>query len=97
MAKVHLQANSGENREPMAYCSARWVLNAQGQVRVRDNGRRSYVGMGSPIVNLEGFKATPATDRCAHCCDKLLERRNIKRKAEGKDPVAAYNHGWENG
>ncbi len=92
MAKVHYQANKGIRREPMALCSTR--MNAKGNVE--DNGRRSYVGMSSPIVMPDVFKATPAADRCAHCCDRLLEVRNFLRKRDGKPPIKAYNEGWEN-
>lgn len=91
MTKIHLQANKGERREPMAMCSTR--RNSDGTVR--NNGRQTYVGMRSDIVKFDAFKAAPAMNRCAHCCDILLERRNIQRKKEGKIPVNHYNQGWE--
>lgn len=93
MSKVHLQANAGNTREPMAMCATQY--NAAG--KIMDNRRSTYVGMTSAIVRLDALKATPAADRCAHCCDILLVRRNLQRKAKGKAPVKSYNEGWENG
>lgn len=90
MTKIHLQGNAGNTREPMAMCSTVLVNG-----KVRNNGRRSYVGMGSPIVKLAEWKATPAEHRCAHCCDVYLERRNIIRRAKGLEPVRAYNEKWD--
>jgi hypothetical protein len=91
MTKIHLQANSGLRREPMAMCASRMT----GQGTVMNNNRRSYVGMCSEIVRLDAFKAAPEADRCAHCCDQLLIRRNAQRREKGKNPVARYNEGWD--
>lgn len=91
MTKTHLQANKGEIREPMAMCATQMT----GVGKVRNNSRRTYVSMRSEIVKLDAFKTTPAHNRCAHCCDIFLERRNIWRKKNGKAPVEHYNDGWE--
>lgn len=84
MAKIHLQANTGARREPMAMCST--YLTAQGTVK--NNHRRSYVGMSSAIVSMKEFAAASEADRCAHCCDIGLARRNRQRKLNGKEPIS---------
>lgn len=91
MTKIHLQANTGEHREPMAMCSTRVGSNG----KVYNNGRKTYVGMGSEIVRISEFKLIHEATRCAHCCDILLERRNIKLKKNGMAQIARYNEGWE--
>jgi hypothetical protein len=91
MAKVHLQGNKGETRDPMAMCATQY----NGAGKIVSNHRASYVNMRSEIVKLADFKNVPASLRCAHCCDLLLIRRNRQRKEKGLLPVKHYNEGWE--
>jgi len=48
------------------------------------NSRDTYRNMGAIAVSPEEFRALPATDRCAHCCDRFTPMMNARRKAAGK-------------
>lgn len=74
--KVHLQANTAEDRAPFAFCASR--INGRG--RVEFNNRRSYAFMASTIVRCAEFIATPDPDRCAHCVDVLRQRKALYPK-----------------
>lgn len=90
--KTHLQANAASSiREPMAMCATQWDAT---KGKVRNNARATYVGMGSPIVQLQEFKLIPTIDRCSHCCTELLFRRNVQRARKGLAPVTTYDEGW---
>lgn len=82
--KVHLIANklTGSN-VAYALCASKPVGNG----KVRRNSRSSYQFMASELVPLEGFKATPAADRCAHCVEQYLIKRNKARAEKGWKPV----------
>lgn len=48
------------------------------------NSRDTYRNTGATAVSPEEFRATPAEDRCAHCCDRFTPMMNARRKASGK-------------
>lgn len=81
--KIHLQANKALNQDPYAVCASRPAGNG----KVRKNSRRTYAFMASEIVHYADFKNVPAADRCAHCMDMGLEKKNRARKAKGQ-PLA---------
>lgn len=89
--KTHLAANKGINREFFAVCASRLT----GRGTVVNNSRRTYAYMASEIVDFEGFKATPAADRCAHCVQVGLDRRNRQRRIKGLAPVDSLFFGHE--
>lgn len=88
MTKVHLIANklTGTN-VAYALCASQPVGNG----KVRRNSRSSYQFMASEIVDEASFKATPAADRCAHCVEQYLIKRNKRRAAKGWAPVASVD------
>lgn len=87
--KTHLAANKGISRALFAVCASRTT----GRGTVVNNSRRTYAFMSSEIVDFAGFKATPAADRCAHCVDIGLQRRNRVRREKGLAPVACLFEG----
>lgn len=86
--KIHLIANklTGTN-VAYALCASKPVGNG----KVRRNSRSSYQFMSSEMVDIEGFKETPAADRCAHCVEQYLIKRNKARAAKGWAPVATVD------
>jgi len=48
------------------------------------NARTTYQGMSAKAVTPEEFRATPAEDRCAHCCDRFTPMMNARRAKVGK-------------
>lgn len=48
------------------------------------NSRTTYQHMGAVAVTPEEFRATPAADRCAHCCDRFTPMMNARRAKSGK-------------
>lgn len=84
MAKIHLRANklTGENRA-RSICASK-VVNG----KVYNNSRATYRFMASEIVGLDEFKNLPENDRCAHCMEAGLIKRNTERRAKGLAPVS---------
>lgn len=83
-SKVHLIANklTGTN-VAYALCASK----PAGKGLVRRNSRSSYQFMSSEMVDEATFKATPAADRCAHCVEQYLIKRNKNRAAKGLKPI----------
>lgn len=81
--KIHLQANKGITQAAFALCASKPVGNG----KVNRNSRSSYQFMSSEIVGIDTFKATPAANRCAHCCEQYLIKRNRMRAEKGWKPV----------
>jgi hypothetical protein len=48
------------------------------------NRRMTYRAMSATVVSPEEFRATPAKNRCAHCCDRFTPVMNARRAAVGK-------------
>lgn len=49
------------------------------------NSRSNYQCIpASHIVSVDDFRATPAADRCAHCCDRFTPMINARRRRSGK-------------
>jgi len=48
------------------------------------NSRTKYQHMSAKSVTPEEFRATPAADRCAHCCDRFTPMMNARRVKAGK-------------
>lgn len=84
MSKVHLRGNKALNGQAeMAICATRSIGNG----KVVYNDRSTYARMSSKIVGYVEFKDTPAANRCAHCMEEGLIRKNMARKAKGQ-PLA---------
>lgn len=79
--KVHLQ----QGEKGTTACAASG-FRADGTI-IR-NGRTSYQHMSAIVVSPEDFRATPAADRCAHCCDRFTPMMNARRAKVGKPPYA---------
>lgn len=47
------------------------------------NSRTTYQRMSVASVDPEQFRATPAADRCAHCCDRFTPMMNARRAKKG--------------
>ncbi|CAB4145739.1 hypothetical protein UFOVP1204_70 [uncultured Caudovirales phage] len=73
--KIHLR--QGVNGTTA--CAARGERNG----KVIRNSRTTYQGMSAVAVNPEEFRATPAMDRCAHCCDRFTAMMNARRAKHG--------------
>ncbi len=55
--------------------------------KVIKNSRMSYKTIPfSCTVLAEDFRAIPAADRCAHCCDRFTPMMNARRKLKGLPP-----------
>lgn len=81
--KIHLRRNKiDEGQTPIAVCAARSIGNG----KCIPNSRSTYRFMASEIVDINGFRAAPASDRCAHCCDMGLVFINQLRAKKGKEP-----------
>lgn len=76
--KIHLM--QGTDGTPACACSG---FNAK-TGKIRRNSRTTYQFMGAKSVTPEEFRATPAEDRCAHCCDRFTPMMNARRAAVGK-------------
>jgi hypothetical protein len=74
--KVHLTAGTNGN----VACAIRGY-DARGKVLLND--RMSYRLLKGTGVSHDEFRATPAADRCAHCCDKMTPLLNSARAQKG--------------
>lgn len=63
-------------------CAASGFNAKTGKTRL--NGRLTYRDMAANVVDPEEFRATPAEDRCAHCCDRFTPMMNARRAVAGK-------------
>ena len=75
--KVHLR----QGKDGTTACASRGV-RANGTI-IR-NSRTTYQKMAVVAVTPEEFRATPAADRCAHCCDRFTPMMNDRRRKSGK-------------
>ena len=75
--KIHLK--QGVNGTPA--CAASGFNSKTG--KIRRNGRTTYQHMAATVVSPEEFRAVPAEDRCAHCCDRFTPMMNARRAAQG--------------
>lgn len=87
MAKIHLRANklTGEN-EARALCASKSLGNGTNS----NNSRNTYRFMASEIVSPEEFRATPIADRCAHCLQAGLTKKNAQRREKGLPPTETF-------
>lgn len=76
--KVHLQ----QTIQGTPACAASGFNAKTGKTRL--NSRITYRHMSATVVTPEEFRATPAEDRCAHCCDRFTPMMNARRAAVGK-------------
>ena len=58
------------------------------------NNKRNYK-YGLTVVGVKEFRNVPAVDRCAHCEQIYLEKRNTQRRAKGLSPVSAPFEGLD--
>jgi hypothetical protein len=80
MSKIHLRGNAKtDTNVARSICS----LQSMGNGKVRANGREKYRFMASEVVSFTVFREVPSADRCAHCVDMGLIKRNKQRKAKG--------------
>ena len=81
MSKIHLRGNAKKEANDVArsICSLRSIGNG----KVRANGREKYQFMASEVVGFLTFRDVKSSDRCAHCVDMGLIKRNKQRKAKG--------------
>ena len=75
--KVHLR----QTVKGRTACSVRF---ARKDGSIVFNSRDTYRNMGATVVDPEEFRSTPATDRCAHCCDRFTPMMNARRAKSGK-------------
>ena len=75
--KIHLR--QGVNGTTA--CAAKFVRNDGSIAR---NARTTYQAMSATAVSPEEFRAVPAADRCAHCCDRFTPMMNARRAKAGK-------------
>ncbi len=75
--KIHLR----QTAEGRTACSVRGV-RADGTVIF--NSRATYRNMAVVAVRPEEFRAVPAEQRCAHCCDRFTPMMNARRRKAGK-------------
>lgn len=75
--KIHLR--QGKNGTPA--CAARGVGKDGNIIR---NSRTTYQHMSAVAVSPDEFRATPAEDRCAHCCGRFTPMMNARRAKNGK-------------
>jgi hypothetical protein len=88
MSKVHLAANKGVNGDQVyAICASKSLGDGQ----CKKNNRDTYINMSSPILKPSEYKKIPLVDRCAHCEQIGLERRNAQRKQKGLPPVETFD------
>ena len=82
--KIHLRGNAkSDTNIAKSMCSLRSIGNG----KVRFNSRNTYSFMASEIVGFLTFRELSSTERCAHCVDMGLAKRNSQRKAKGWQPV----------
>ena len=74
--KIHLR--QGVNGTTA--CAARGIRRDGTIIR---NSRTTYQAMDVTAVSPEEFRAIPANDRCAHCCDRFTPMMNARRKVKG--------------
>ena len=81
MSKIHLRGNAKKEVNDVArsICS----LRSMGNGKVRSNGREKYQFMASEVVSFTAFREVPSANRCAHCVDMGLIKRNKQRKSKG--------------
>jgi hypothetical protein len=60
------------------------VSGVRGDGTIIFNSRSTYRNMTSTVVDPDAFRATPAEERCAHCCDRFTSMMNTRRKKAGK-------------
>lgn len=58
-----------------------------------NNGRAYKYGL--PVVSVKEFRNVKAEDRCAHCVQIYITKRNAIRKAKGLPPVSYAFEGQE--
>lgn len=75
--KIHLK--QGTNGTPA--CASSGFDAKTG--KIRRNSRTTYQHMQAASVSPEDFRATPAEDRCAHCCDRFTPMMNARRSVLG--------------
>jgi hypothetical protein len=75
--KIHLR----QGMNGTTACATRKVDKNNKVIR---NNRITYQHMSAISVNPEEFRATPAENRCAHCCDRFTPMMNERRKISGK-------------
>ena len=73
--KIHLK--QGADGTPA--CACRGERNG----KIVRNSRSTYQHMSAVSVSPEEFRATPAEDRCAHCCDRFTPMMNARRAKHG--------------
>lgn len=88
MAKIHLAANKGnDGAELYALCASKSLGNGT----CVKNSRKTYVEMRSVILSAAEYKKTPSSDRCSHCEQMGLTKRNKQRAAKGLPPVNSFD------
>ena len=75
--KIHLR----QGKNGTTACASQGVDRNGHVIR---NSRRTYQCMNVEAVTPEEFRAVPASDRCAHCCDRFTPMMNARRKITGK-------------
>lgn len=87
MTKIHLRANklTGDNKA-RALCASKSIGNG----KTINNSRSTYRFMTSEIVSPEEFRATPIADRCAHCLQAGLTKKNAQRREKGLPPTETF-------
>lgn len=78
-SKVHLR----QGKDGTTACASRGV---DGRGKVLRNSRRTYQFMASKVVGPNEFVATPASARCAHCCDRFVPMMVARHKRLGLPP-----------
>lgn len=74
--KIHLR----QGQKGTTACASQGV-NSKGNI-IR-NSRRTYQHMAVEVVSPDDFRALPAADRCAHCCDRFTPMMNRRRAIAG--------------
>lgn len=76
--KVHLK----QTVQGAPACAASGFDPKTGKTRM--NARTTYRHMDAVVLSPDEFRAAPAEDRCAHCCDRFTPMMNARRKVAGK-------------
>lgn len=83
--KTHLRANK-EKPGILNYACCASKIVSQGMIN--KNNRNTYLDIDQKyIVDILEFEKTPENQRCSHCMNIGLERRNKQRKLKGLQPV----------
>ncbi len=77
--KIHLR----QGKNGTTACASLGVDSRGNVVR---NGRQTYQCMASEVVGVNEFMATPAADRCAHCCDRFVPMMTARHARLGLPP-----------